>query len=244
MENLALRVEHLQLSGSDTLLGLHDNHAEPGNIAEETVGILGADAKHVLRQLLGNGGGATRATHEDILYGSDNTLEVNSVVLVETLVLRINKRLVEHGRDILVAHGGAVLAEKLAYFNTIGGINDGGLACLGVHDAVNRRHLAKEPEQIDEDSEDIEEEEKEKGHESCEQLLIPRLAAIETTVPAPHRHRQHTQTLYNILQPVGCALKEIHISAKLPFLLRIPRFYHGKYNFASFFFVTSRRNKD
>ena len=59
------------------------------------------------------------------------------MVLVETLVLSIDEGLVEHGRDILVAHGGAILAEELAYLHAVGGIYDGGLAGLGMHDAID-----------------------------------------------------------------------------------------------------------
>ena len=55
LEYLALRVEHLQLGSSDTLLGLHDNHAQSGDVAQQSVGVLGADAEHILGQLLGDG---------------------------------------------------------------------------------------------------------------------------------------------------------------------------------------------
>ena len=77
---------------------------------------MGAHAEHVLGQLLGDGRRTTGvAPHDGILDGTQDALEVDATVVVETLVFSVDERVPEYRGDIVVVDGTAVLVEKLAY---------------------------------------------------------------------------------------------------------------------------------
>ena len=114
-ENFVLVEDHFQLGGDNPLLGLHDEHLQAGNLSENTRGILGADAEHILGQLLRDGAGSTGIlVHNGILGSSEETDGVNAFVLIETLVLRVNQSLPESGIHLFKLHRRTVLREELA----------------------------------------------------------------------------------------------------------------------------------
>mgnify|MGYP000024234497 CR=1 FL=1 len=119
------------------------------NLPQKPGGILRTDAEHVLDKLLRDGGRATGLALHGVLQCSENALEVDAVVTVETFVLGGNERLEKDGVDGIVWHRRTVLAEKLSHQLAVGTVNLGSCRRLGVHDFVQRGRLAKEPEKVD-----------------------------------------------------------------------------------------------
>ena len=114
-EYLVLVEYHFQLGGDDPLLGLHDKHFHAGNLAEQTCGILGAHAEHVLGQLLRDcAGSAGILVDKSVLGCSEEADGVNALVLVEAFVLRVNQSLPESGIYLFKLHRRTVLREELA----------------------------------------------------------------------------------------------------------------------------------
>ena len=109
-QDLVLVENHLQLEGDNPLLGLHDEHLQTGNVAQQTRGILGAHAEHVLGQLLGDGRGtAGVAVHNGILGGTHQSDGVDAIVLIEAFVLGVDEGLPESGSHLFELHRRAVL---------------------------------------------------------------------------------------------------------------------------------------
>ena len=122
-ENLFLVEEHLQLHGSNPLLAFHDEHFHAGDIAEKSRRILRTDTEHVLDQLLCDGRSTTCIVMNDIiLEGSEHTLEVNTEMLIVTLVLCINQSTPENRVNILILNRSTILAEVFSNQFTIGTI--------------------------------------------------------------------------------------------------------------------------
>ena len=188
-EDFLLRTEEFQLRGDDHLLALHDEDFHAGDVAEQSGGILCANAKHVFHQLLRDGRSSAGMPLSCILHGSEDTEEVHTVVAVEAFVFGRNEG-VDKGRcDGVVGHGRAVFVEKLAQQFAVVTVNLRGSRILGVHDAAQRGRLAEEPEQIDLHGETIEHEEGHEGGRADSGLLPPRGLTIEAFVPAPEaRH--------------------------------------------------------
>ena len=89
-EDFLFGIEHLNLHGKKHFLALHDYDFQPGHLAKQTRTVVGAHAKHILHQLLGDGAGTTRMAAYHILECSGKTLEINTVMLIETLVLSVD----------------------------------------------------------------------------------------------------------------------------------------------------------
>ena len=65
-QDLVLGEEELKLIGRDPLLALHDEHLQPRDVTQQTCGVLTSCTEEVLGELLGDGGGTTGITVEDI----------------------------------------------------------------------------------------------------------------------------------------------------------------------------------
>ena len=152
-------VRHLEGHGDSPLLALHDHDAQAGNVAQQTGGVLGAHTEHVLHQLLRDGRGAASVAVHHVLAGREEAAEVYAPVLVESLVLRVDERAVEDGIDVIVAHGCAVLIEIFAYELSVIAVHLRGDVRLGVHDAVDGRRLAEEPEEVEVDRREVKDDE-------------------------------------------------------------------------------------
>ena len=93
-EDFLLGVHILYLVCHIPFLGLHDEGLEHRHLTQESVGVLlEPHLEHVFRQLLCDGAGSTGVTLYDVLDGTKNTLIVNSIVMVEALVLGADERL-------------------------------------------------------------------------------------------------------------------------------------------------------
>ena len=150
-ENLVLVVDGLQLDSDNPFLGLHDEHLQTGNLAEQTGGILCAHAEHVLGQLLRNGGGTAGALAHDGVFGrTEHTDGVHTDVLVETLVLGVYQHFPEHGVHLAELHRRAVFREIFADEFAVGRIQFRSLSGLRFADAGEvARRLTEKPQEVD-----------------------------------------------------------------------------------------------
>ena len=153
-DDLFLVEDRLQLGGDDPLLALDNENLQPGDLAQQTGGILRAHAEHVLGQLLrySRSTAAVVAEHS-VFHGTEDTYRVDSHAawaLVVSLVLGIDERFEEIRIDFFVFHGGAVFIEELANECAIGSIDLGCLAGLRIHDAREiAGALAEQPKEVD-----------------------------------------------------------------------------------------------
>ena len=137
-ENLLLAEDGLQFGGDDPLFALHNEHLQSGNLAQQSGGVLCAPAhtEDVLGQLLGEGRGTTGVVMQQGILGSSKHADgVDTLVLVETLVLGVDESLPEVGIHLLELDGCAVLAEEFSNHHAIGTIDFGCLAGLWVANA-------------------------------------------------------------------------------------------------------------
>ena len=126
-QDLILREEELELVGGDPLLALHDEHLEARDVAQQSRRVFGTCAEEVLGELLGDGGGASCIAMQDILLGHCcKGCIVDAVMMVEALVLCVDKGFPEHGVHLFVSDGCAVLAEELANQLAIGTVDHRG----------------------------------------------------------------------------------------------------------------------
>ena len=129
-------------------------------------------------------------------------------MLIETLIFCVYQGTEKHGVYISILDVGTVFSEKPAKHMPISRIYHRSLVGFRMHYALYGRHLAKEPQQIDINTENIEEQQKEKGKQSIQSLLIPRLVLKQIAIPTPTRNGQHAQALVCITAPFANAHKE------------------------------------
>ena len=153
-DDLFLVEDRLQFGGDDPLLALDNENLQPGDLAQQTGGILRAHAEHVLGQLLRYcRSTATVVAEHSVFHGTEDTYRVDSHAawaLVVSLVLGIDECFEEIRVDFFVFHGGAVFIEELANERAVGSIDLGCLAGLRIHDAREiAGTLAKQPKEVD-----------------------------------------------------------------------------------------------
>ena len=74
---------------------------------------------------------------DEVLEGSEDSLEVDAEMMVVTLVLSVDESLPEYRVNILILNGCSVLAEVFSYQYAVRTIQLGGLRGLGVHDGID-----------------------------------------------------------------------------------------------------------
>ena len=147
-EDVLLAVHVLNFDGSNPLLGLHHQNAQPGHLAQQACGVLGTYLEEVLDQLLGDGAGTTGIALHDVLHRGKKSLIVNAMMLVEAFVLGSDEGINHIGGNLGELDRRAVLVEVLANQHAIGTIYEGGIVGDGILDDVRRGRHAKEPEEV------------------------------------------------------------------------------------------------
>ena len=127
-QDILLLEYDLQFGSHYPLLGFHHQKLHPGNMSEQPRGILCTHTEEVLGQLLCDGTGPTGSSSRHILHGSKESCHVYTMMLIESLVLCINKCLNEHRRYLVILHGRTVLAEVPSKQHAIGTVDFRSLA--------------------------------------------------------------------------------------------------------------------
>ena len=122
--------------------------------------------------------------NDEILERAAHAVEVDAPVTVEALILGVDEQAIEHRVDFLIFHRGAVLLVELAYLLAVGTVDIGCVIGAGLHDVVERRTLAKEPQEIGVHCQQQQQDGDECGAHGIESLHIPWLAGIEALVPS------------------------------------------------------------
>ena len=102
--------------------------------------------KQHLGQLLGHGAATTRtlvAAQHGLEEYTEEALEVDARVLVETFVLGGNEGVHQVGRQLLIVHIAAVLNIEATQWLTIGRQNFGSQIALGILQLLERWHVAQ-----------------------------------------------------------------------------------------------------
>ena len=184
LQDFLLGIEDFQLGGDDPLLALHDEHFHARNIAQQACRVVAAGAEHVLHQLLGDGARATgTSVQHHVLESGTQAAKVDAVMLIEALVLGVDKDLEELRVDRFISHGRAVLVIVLADGLAVGTVQVASLGVAGMHDAVGAGRLAEEPQQVDVHSNEVEEEQHDERAQCGQRLDPPRAAAVQALVP-------------------------------------------------------------
>ncbi len=147
-EYLLLAEYHFQLDCHYPLLGLHHQQSHSGDMPQQPSRVLRAHAEQVLGQLLGDGAGPARVSPGHVLDGGEKPCEVHTVMMIEPLVLGVDKRVYEHGGYLTVLHGRAVLAEIATEQHAVGTVYLGGLAHHRFFNVGKTRRVAEKPEKI------------------------------------------------------------------------------------------------
>ena len=84
-----------------------------------------------------------------ILYGCEDTNDVDTLVFVEAFVLCIDKGFPKFRVNLLILYGSAVFIEVFSYHDTIGTVNLRCLTADGILDLAVAWGLAKKPKEID-----------------------------------------------------------------------------------------------
>ena len=115
---------HFQFGGRNPLLGLHDEHLDAGDVSKYASGIFRANAEEVLGELLSDGRCTTSImVNHIVLQGSTEGLEVNTEMMIESLVLGVDECFPEDGVHIFELYRGAVLAEEFSNHHAVGTID-------------------------------------------------------------------------------------------------------------------------
>ena len=183
-KNLLFREVPLQLERRYPLLALHDEHLQPRHLAQQSCGILIAHAEEVLGQLLSNSRCSTSIMmHDIVLRCSKEGRYVDTIMLVETLVLSVDESFPENGIHILVFHWRTILTKELTKHQTICTVDFGCLWRTRALDGVHAGRLAEQSEKIDIDRPKIKDDKKDDGAYRRQYLDIPRTALEQMDVP-------------------------------------------------------------
>ena len=149
-DDLVFRKLRLNHQRQQNFLGFHNQDAQARNLAQQTGGILGAHLEHVFYQLLRDGGSTTGALmHDKVFSSTAQALEVHAAVVVEALVLGVDKCLEKQWRHFFELHRRTVFVEEFAQQLPIGTVNVRCVVGLWVHDAADRWRLAKQPHKVE-----------------------------------------------------------------------------------------------
>ena len=149
-DDFLLGVDSLQLGCYNPFLALDDENAQTGHLAQQTCRVLGADAEHILCQLLGDGRSSSCIVmQQGILHGTKESDGVNTQMLVEALVLGVDQSLEEGWVYLFVFYGSTVLVEILTYQLAIGAVNLRSLAGLRIRNSREETwRFTKQPEEV------------------------------------------------------------------------------------------------
>ena len=146
---LFLREHPLKLQRHNPLLSLHDQYPDARQMPQQARGILRADTEHVLCQLLGDCAGSSGMTTKDVLHGREKTDDIDAMMLIETLVLCIDKGTYQDGRYLLIGDRRTVLVKVAPHQDFVAGID---LRCFvdnRVLDVIKARRTSEEIAEVE-----------------------------------------------------------------------------------------------
>ena len=127
-DDFLLGVDSLQLGCYNPFLALDDENAQTGHLAQQTCRVLGADAEHILCQLLGDGRSSSCIVmQQGILHGTKESDGVNTQIF----------------------YGSTVFVKILTYQLAVGAVNLRSLAGLRIRNAREETwRFTKQPEKV------------------------------------------------------------------------------------------------